>query len=319
VRRRGPQRSEDTRRTAGRSPALDPRRGEIRLADWAAEWVETRHDLRATTWARLRTTMARQVLPRFGTTPLVKITNGAVRVWVTETLNSGLSAATARKAVFALRGCLGAAVADRRLMSNAAADVPLPSERSKTPRFLSQSQVERLAAEIPDRYRALVLIGAYAGLRWGEAIALTRGSVDVIRSRILVQTTAVEVHGKVTLGNEPKTKRSKRSVPVARSVMRRLEDHLAQHVGPGSDALLFTATNGGPPYRSTFARHVWHPAVSRAGLADVTFHGLRRSLVSVRRAEPQRLAQRQGWSGGTSDWYPQRDSNPRCRLERAVS
>jgi hypothetical protein len=49
--------------------------------------------------------MARQVLPRFGTTPLVKITNGVVRVWVTEMLNSGMSAATARKAVFALRGC----------------------------------------------------------------------------------------------------------------------------------------------------------------------------------------------------------------------
>jgi site-specific recombinase XerD len=98
--------------------------------------------------------MARQVLPRFGTTPLVKITNGAIRVWVTEMLGSGLSAATARKAVFALRGCLAAAVADRRPMSNPAADVPLPSERSKTPRFLSQSQVERLAAEMPDRYRA---------------------------------------------------------------------------------------------------------------------------------------------------------------------
>ena len=77
---------------------LDPRRGEVLLAVWAAEWIETWHDLRATTWARLRTTMARQVLPRFGTTPLVKITNAAVRAWVAEMLDAGLSAATARKA-----------------------------------------------------------------------------------------------------------------------------------------------------------------------------------------------------------------------------
>jgi hypothetical protein len=50
---------------------------------------------------------AQQVLPRFGTTPLIKITNAAVRAWVAEMLDAGLSAATVRKAVFALRRCLG--------------------------------------------------------------------------------------------------------------------------------------------------------------------------------------------------------------------
>src|SRR3954467_8212122 len=60
----------------------DPRRGEIRLSMWAAEWLPTRHDLRATTQARLETTLARQVLPRFGSTPLIKITNSDVRLWV---------------------------------------------------------------------------------------------------------------------------------------------------------------------------------------------------------------------------------------------
>lgn len=172
---------------------LDPRRGEVRLAEWAAEWVETRHDLRVTTWARLRTTLARQVLPRFGTTPLIMISNAAVRGWVAEMLDAGLSPATARKAVSALRRCLTAAVADRRIPLNAAVDVPLPSERANLPRFLSQTEVEQLAAAMPERYRALVLVGGYAGLRWGEAVGLTRASVDVLRSRIIVTSTAVEV------------------------------------------------------------------------------------------------------------------------------
>ena len=149
---------------------LDPRRGEVRLADWAAEWVETRHDLRATTWARLRTTLARQVLPRFGTTPLIKISNAAVPGWVAEMLDAGLSPATARKAVLALRRRLAAAVADRRILLNAAADVPLPSERAKLPRFLSRAEVERLSAEMPERYHALVLVGAYSGLRWARRL-----------------------------------------------------------------------------------------------------------------------------------------------------
>jgi integrase len=71
-----------------------------------------------------------------------------------------------------------------------------------------QAEVERLVDEMPERYRALVLVGAYAGLRCGEAAGLTRASVDLVRSRIIVKTTAVEVGGALTLGNEPKTTRS---------------------------------------------------------------------------------------------------------------
>jgi integrase len=204
----------------------DPQRGQIRLEAWAAEWIKTRHDLRLTTRTRLEITLKVQVLPTFGTTPLVKITNAAVRGWVAEMLSSGLSAATVRKAVFALRQCLDAAIADNRLVTNPAISVPLPSERSKPPRFLSQTEVELLVDAMPDQYKALVLVGAYAGLRWGEAAGLTLASIDVLQSRIRVTTTAVEVRGHVSLGNEPKTVRSKRTVPVARSVMRRLEEHV---------------------------------------------------------------------------------------------
>jgi integrase len=76
---------------------------------------------------------------------------------------------------------------------------------------------------MPCQYHALVLVGAYAGLRWGEAAGLRRRNIDPLRSRIQVTSTAVELRGRVTLDNEPKTTRSKRSIPVARSVMRRLE------------------------------------------------------------------------------------------------
>jgi integrase len=95
--------------------------------------------------------------------------------------------------------------------------------------------------EISPQYRALVLVGAYAGLRWGEAAGLRRRDIDPLRSRIRVTSTAVELRGRVTFDNEPKTTRSKRSVPVARSVMRRLEQHLSEFVDPTSDALVFTA------------------------------------------------------------------------------
>lgn len=277
----------------------DPRRSKIRFETWATQWLTTRHDLRPTTWARLETTMSRQVLPRFGPMPLDKITNSDVRAWVAELLASGLSAATVRKAVFALRQCLDAAIADNRLVMNAAARVPLPTERSRTPNFLSQTEIERLVDEMPDRYKALVLVGAYAGLRWGEAAGLTRAHVDVLRSRIIVATTAVEVHGKVVLGQQPKTVRSRRSVPVARSVMRRIEDHLKDFVGTSPDALVFEAPAGGPLFR-VFGRRVLRPAVQRAGLGDITFHGLRHSFVAILVAAGCNVREVSEWAGHNS-------------------
>jgi hypothetical protein len=138
----------------------DPRRSDMRLHEWVEQWLPTRHDLRATTWARLETTMQKQVLPRFGDAPLRAITNSGIRQWVSDLLTTGLSAATTRKAVFALRQCLAAAIADNRLQFNPATAIPLPTERQKPARYLSQLEVERLVGEMPRQYRALVLVGA---------------------------------------------------------------------------------------------------------------------------------------------------------------
>jgi integrase len=277
----------------------DPRRGELSLAEWGNAWLPTRVDLRLTTWARLETTMKKQVLPYFGSVALNKITNAVVREWVSTLRSSGLSAATIRKAVFALRQCLAAAIADERIQFNPACAVPLPTERQKPPRFLSQSEVERLVDEMPRQYRALVLVGAYAGLRWGEAAGLRRRDIDPLRSRIRVTATAVQLRGRVTLDNEPKTTRSKRSVPVARSVMRRLELHLSEFVEPTSDALVFTAPAGGPLFRA-WGRAVLLPAVLRAGLDDITFHGLRHSFVAIMVAAGCNVREVSEWAGHNS-------------------
>jgi hypothetical protein len=107
-----------------------------------------------------------------------------------------------------------------RLQFNPATAIPLPTERQKPARYLSQLEVERLVAEIPRQYRALVLVGAYTGLRWGEAAGLRRRHIDPCDHGSMSCIPAVEVRGRVTLDNEPKTTRSKRSVPVARSIMR---------------------------------------------------------------------------------------------------
>lgn len=277
----------------------DPQQGEMLLRDWVADWLPTRHDLRATTRARLELTMAKQVLPRFGNATLRRITNGEVRRWVSDLLAGGLSAASTRKAVFALRQALEAAIADGRILHNPADKVPLPSERAERARYLSQQEVERLVSELPDRDQALVLVGAYGGLRWGEAAGLRRRNIDPLRSRIRVEGTAVQLGGTITLDNEPKTPRSKRSVPLARSVMRRIHLHLDKYVDPAPDSLVFTAPSGGPLFRA-WSQNTLAPAARRANLEGITFHGLRHSFVAIMVAAGCNVREVSEWAGHNS-------------------
>ena len=96
---------------------------------------------------------------------------------------------------------------------------------------------------IAPRYRVLVLVAAYGGLRVGELGGLRRGRVDLLRGMVEVAEIVAEVGGVLRFG-PPKTRAGRRSVGLPRAVADELAAHLA---GPGDlDAFVFTAPQGGP-------------------------------------------------------------------------
>jgi integrase len=271
----------------------------MRLEVWAAEWLPSRADLRPSSYARLESIVRLHVVPAFGNRPLATISNGEIRKWVGRMSKDGMSAAAVRKSVFALRAMLDAAVADQRLAVNPAINIPLPTERAAEQRYLDREQVLTLADLIAPRYRALVLLGAFGGLRWGELAGLRRGRVDTLRSRVTVCETATDIGGKITFG-EPKTPKSRRTIPLARSIMAEVEQHLGEYVPPGADALIFTSASGNPLYRGTFWPSVWKPAVRRAGLAGLRIHDLRHTYVSLMVAAGANPKEVSTWAGHSS-------------------
>jgi integrase len=121
--------------------------------------------------------------------------------------------------------------------------VPLPKVEREEMRFLTPAEVATLADAIQPRYRALVLVGAYGGLRIGELAGLRRSRVDLRRGTVTVAEIVVEVRGVLHIG-PPKPRASRRTVGLPRFVVEELAAHLA---GPGdSDAFVFTAPQGGP-------------------------------------------------------------------------
>ena len=70
----------------------------------------------------------------------------------------------------------------------------LPRKTAKRRVYLSAQDVERLA-DASGEHRALVLLLAYAGLRWGEAVALRVSDVEFLRRRLAVHANAVQTRG----------------------------------------------------------------------------------------------------------------------------
>lgn len=79
---------------------------------------------------------------------------------------------------------------------------------------ITLAQVLALAAAMPPRYRALVLLAVFASMRWGELIGLRRVDLDLESASVSIERSAVEV-GKRIVIKTPKTSAGIRSVALA--------------------------------------------------------------------------------------------------------
>lgn len=170
---------------------IDPRSGRVTLSTWSAEWQRTVVHLRASTRRIYDANLRNHILPALGNVELAKLTPSMSRSWLAGlTAKVGghgrpLAPASVSQAYRTLNRVLSAAVDNELLGRNPLRGVKAPRVESEPMRFLSHDEVATVAAVIDPRYRALVLVAAYAGLRAGELGALRRSHVDLLTARSL--------------------------------------------------------------------------------------------------------------------------------------
>ena len=269
----------DQKTATDRGDWVDPKLGKTTFAEWAPRWVEGRAHLRPSTLAAADSLMRVHILPHFGPLPLASVTPADVAAFVSELRGKGLSASTVRQAYLCARGVFASAVNNELISRTPCRGVKLPKGEAKELRILTPDEVAELAARVDPRYRVMVFVGAFAGLRWGEAAALTANTVDLLHGALTVSRTISDVRGVVTLA-EPKTKMSRRRVALPAVLVNELATHLAE--SPANEAgLLFPAPAGGLMDRDNFRHRVWGPAVKAAGLHGLRFHDLRHSHAAM--------------------------------------
>jgi integrase len=197
---------------------------------------------------------------------------------------------------------MGAAVDAGMIPQTPCRRVPLPKVEREEMRFLTPAEVATLADPIDPRYRALVLVGAYGGLRIGELAGLRRSRVDLLRGTVTVGEIVVEVRGVLHIG-PPKTRASLRAVGLPRFVVEELAVHLAGLDDP--EAFVFTAPEGGWLRVNAFRARTWCQAVLGAGLDGLRIHDLRHSAVALwiaAGANPKEVSVRAGHASVSSPW-----------------
>jgi integrase len=300
----------------------DPALGKVRFSDWLTAWWATTTNLRPTTRARDETLLRLHAVPRFGDVPLAAISQLEVRAWVAELSARGLAPATVTKAYQLLGKVMAAAVDAGYVAQTPCRKIPLPRIECEEMRFLTPAEIVTLAEAIRPIYRALVLVGAYGGLRIGELAGLRRTHVDLLRGTVRVAEIITEVSGKLYIG-PPKTRASRRTVGLPRFVVRELEAHLAGSGGTPDDHV-FTEPEGGPLRIVGFRNRIWRPATEAAGLEGLRIHDLRHTAVALwiaAGASPKEVAVRAGHTSVSftldryGHLYPEADAKLRDRLD----
>lgn len=304
---------------------IDPRLGWVTISEWWDRWWPTVTDLRPSTKARDEQFFRSHALPVFGDTPIGKLERTALRVWVAEMgspTGSALAPATIHRVVQVLNKSVNAAFEDRLITHNPVAKLPLPRIERREMRFLDTDGVWALTDEIDRRYRAFVLLGAFGGLRLGEMLGRRWSRVDLLRRRVNVAETLVDIRGSLSFG-PPKTKAAVRSVPIPSFVCEELSTLADPPIDP--DQLVFRSPEGHPVRATLFRRRFWGPAVRKAGLEPLRIHDLRHTAVSLWIAEgasPKHVAVLAGHTSVSvvldryGHLYPQQDDELMRRLEQ---
>jgi integrase len=211
-----------------------------------------------------------------------------IREWYANTL---VDKPTMRSHAYSLlRTIMASAVVDELIDANPCRIVG--AGRAKRVHKIRPASVEELGvltAEMPEHLRLMVTLASWCALRFGEAVELRRGDIDLSAEVIRVRRAAVRTKGAYTI-TTPKSDAGLRDVAIPPHIIPAIEQHLAKHVDKGRDSLIFPADNGGHLQPSTLYRH-WYKARTKARRDDLRWHDLRHSGAVLAAATGASLAE----------------------------
>jgi integrase len=204
----------------------------------------------------------------------------------------GLAARTVRYCHAVLTSAFKQAIKWGMMAHNPASLVELPKQTRKEMQALSPEEANRfLEAASKDRWGILFSLALTSGMRPEEYIGLQWKDIDLQKGIAIVQRTLVwRRKGGGWYFGEPKTSRSRRSIPLPYSVVQGLAEHRRKQAeerlkaGPGYKTfdLVFATAEGGPLMVQNLFRRHFKPILKAAELpTSIRLYDLRHSCATL--------------------------------------
>ncbi|WP_405680925.1 tyrosine-type recombinase/integrase [Streptomyces sp. NBC_01238] len=261
-----------------RGQYVDPRAGRITFRQYAEKWLKTLSS-EPSTVASMESQLRLHAFPYIGARPLGAFQPEHVREWVATLERRGIPGPYARAIYSNVRAVLSAAVDDKYLNRNPCSvrSVKQPVvERKRIVPWLAE-RVFAVQAAMPERYQAMVDLGAGCGMRQSEILGVTVDAFDF-------ETDTLHVVQQLKLSRSkpvfaPPKGGKLRDVPMPGPVADALKAHMKQYApveitlpwrradGPKvTKRLIFTAPMGNHVWRTSLNDGAWKPALVAAGV-----------------------------------------------------
>jgi integrase len=263
------------------------------VSEYLDRWLEAaaKPRLAELTFQHYEDLLRRYVRPAIGEAKLGSIRPLDVQGLYSGMLEANLSARVVRYTHAVLNSAFRQAVKWRLMPQNPAAMVELPKKDRKEMQALTPEQATAfLQAASDDRFRVLFNFALVTGMRPSEYLGLQWPDIDFETGVVAVVRTLTWTHRGRWYYGEPKTSRSRRSIPLPSAMLALLKGHkreqgaekLAAGAAYQSLGLVFCGREGQPIMPHNLIVRHFKPTLKRAGLPkSMRLYDLRHSCATL--------------------------------------
>ncbi|MGX7148290.1 tyrosine-type recombinase/integrase [Enterococcus ureasiticus] len=253
------------------------------VQDWLNHWLNVlmRKKIKLSTYSSYRLRMDKYIIPFLGKKQLILMKSQDIEEFVNYLMNLNLSPSTIHSIVTVLKSAMNKAFMENYILSNPCKNLSLSTKPKNEISALSIKDQEKLEqVALKEQSCSAVILALYTGLRIGEISGLKWSDIDFEKDIIYIRRTLYRIPNTINsrktevIMAEPKTKSSKRSIPLAKNLKKYLLDK--QQIS-FSDYVISCKNSYAEPRVISYR---FRKSIEQAGIRSIHFHILRHTFAT---------------------------------------